>query len=309
MIKFYRNFLSLVLFLSVITVFLIFIFWWGIFGAKINNSENIVFSVKKGENFLTIGRNLEKEGLIKNRIFFYVYVLLKKEQKNFKAGRYLLSSSMNIPQIVEKLTSGYIEKVKITIPEGSTLKDIEEKLKIQLKGENLEGYLFPDTYYLPVGFTSEEVIKIMRENFERKIAPYKNEIEKSGKSLQEIIIMASILEKEAKSKKDKEIISGILWKRLKAGIPLQVDSTLTYITGKTSKELTADDLEIPSPYNTYKYKGLPPTPICNPGLESILAALRPKESEYWYYFSTPEGRVIFSKTLLEHNFAKEKYLW
>jgi UPF0755 protein len=88
-----------------------------------------------------------------------------------------------------------------------------------------------------------------------------------------------------------------------------VDSTLTYITGKKSKELTADDLEIPSPYNTYKYKGLPPTPICNPGLESILAALRPKESEYWYYFSTSEGRVIFSKTLLEHNLAKEKYLW
>jgi UPF0755 protein len=306
---FYRKFLNLVLLFSIITVFLIFIFWWGIFGAKIKNSEKIVFSVKKGENFLTIGRNLEKEGLIKNRIFFYIYVLLKKEQKNFKAGRYLLSSSMNIPQIVEKLTSGYTEKVKITIPEGSTLKDIEEKLKIKLKGENLEGYLFPDTYYFPLGFTSEEVIKIMRENFEKKIALYKNEIEKSGKTLHEIIIMASILEKEAKSKEDKEIISGILWKRLKAGIPLQVDSTLTYITGKKSKELTADDLEIPSPYNTYKYKGLPPTPICNPGLESILAALRPKESEYWYYFSTSEGRVIFSKTLLEHNLAKEKYLW
>jgi UPF0755 protein len=305
---FYRNFFNLFLIFSIITVFLIFIFWWGIFAFKINNSENIVFSVKKGENFLTIGRNLEKKGLIKNRIFFYVYVLVKKEEKNFKAGRYLLSSSMNIPQIVEKLTSGYIEKVKITIPEGYTLKDIEEKLKIKLKGENLEGYLFPDTYYLPVGFNSEEVIKIMKENFEKKITPYKNEIEKSGKSLQEIIIMASILEKEARSRGDKEIISGILWKRLKAGIPLQVDSILTYITGKKSKELTADDLEIPSPYNTYKYKGLPPTPICNPGLESILAALYPKESEYWYYFSTPEGRIIFSKTLLEHNFSKEKYL-
>jgi UPF0755 protein len=307
--RFYRNFLSLFLFFSIIIIFLIFIFWWRIFGAEINNPERIVFSVKKGENFLSIGRNLEREGLIKNRIFFYIYVLLKKEERNFKAGRYLLSPSMNIPQIVEKLTSGYTEKIKVTIPEGSTLKDIEEKLKIKLKGENLEGYLFPDTYYLPVGFTSEEVIKIMKENFEKKIAPYKNEIEKSGKSLQEIIIMASILEKEARSKEDKEIISGILWKRLKAGIPLQVDSTLTYITGKTSKELTVDDLEIPSPYNTYKYKGLPPTPICNPGLESILAALYPKESEYWYYFSTPEGRVIFSKTLLEHNLAKEKYLW
>jgi len=305
----YKKFLSLFLLSLIIIASLIFIFWWGIFVPKINDSEKIVFSVKKGENFLSIGRNLEKEGLIKNRIFFYIYVLVKKEKKNFKAGRYLLSSSMNIPQIVEKLTSGYIEKIKITIPEGSTLKDIEEKLKIKLKGENLEGYLFPDTYYFPVGFNSEEVIKIMKENFEKKIAPYKNEIEKSGKTLHEIVIMASILEKEAKSKEDKEIISGILWKRLKAGIPLQVDSTLTYITGKTSKELTADDLEIPSPYNTYKYKGLPPTPICNPGLESILAALYPKESEYWYYFSTSEGRVIFSKTLLEHNLAKEKYLW
>jgi UPF0755 protein len=215
---------------------------------------------------------------------------------------------MNIPEIAQKIILGDIAKIKVTIPEGSTLKEIEEKLGVKLPEENLEGYLFPDTYYFPVDVTGEEVVRIMRENFEKKISPYKKEIEKSGKTLQEILIMASLLEKEVKTKEEKELVSGILWKRLKYGIPLQVDATITYITGKKTIKIPLEDLQIDSPYNTYKYKGLPPAPICNPGLESILAALYPKESEYWYYLSIPEGKTLFFKTLKEHNLAKAKYL-
>jgi UPF0755 protein len=285
-----------------------FLFLWGIFLPKEKNSVPKIFSVEKGQGLFEIGENLEKEGLIKSKIFFDFYILLVGKQKNLQAGKYFLSSSMNIPEIAKKIISGDIAKVKVTIPEGSTVKEIEEKLNLELPGENLEGYLFPDTYYFPIDVSGEEVVRIMKENFEKKISPYKEEIEKSGKTLKEIIIMASLIEKEVKTKEEKELVSGILWKRLENGIPLQVDATITYITKKKTTKISLEDLQIDSPYNTYKYKGLPPGPICNPGLESILAALYPKDSDYWYYLSTPEGKTIFSKTLAEHNIAKEKYL-
>jgi UPF0755 protein len=299
---------KLISFLSLIFFSFFFFLWQGIFLPKEVSAPEKIFEVKKGQGLFEIGENLEKEGLIKNRIFFDFYVLLIGKEKNLQAGKYFLSSSMNIPQITKKIISGDIAKIKVTIPEGFTVKEIEEKLGIKLPGENLEGYLFPDTYYFPLDITGEEVVKIMRENFEKKIAPYREEIEKNGKTIQEIIIMASLIEKEVKTKEEKELVSGILWKRLKAGVPLQVDATITYVTGKKTTKISLEDLQIDSPYNTYKYKGLPPSPICNPGLESILAALYPKESEYWYYLSTPDGKTLFFKTLEEHNLAKAKYL-
>jgi UPF0755 protein len=302
--SFFKGFFTF-LFLILLAVFF---FCWGIFIPKDKAGKEKIFSIEKGQGLFEIGKNLEKERLIKSKIFFDFYVILIRKEKNLQAGKYFLSSSMNIPQIAQKIISGDIAKVKVTIPEGFTVREIEERLGIELPEENLEGYLFPDTYYFPIDVSGEEVIKIMRENFEKKISPYKEKIEKSGRSLQEIITMASLLEKEVKTKEEKEIVSGILWKRLKAGIPLQVDATITYITGKKTTKIPLEDLQIDSPYNTYKYKGLPPGPICNPGLESILAALYPKESEYWYYLSTPEGKTLFFKTLEEHNLAKANYL-
>ena len=288
--------------------FFCYFFYWGIFLPKSYSFEEKIFFVKKGEGVFEIGRNLEKEGLIKNRLFFNLYILFKRKEKSLLVGAYSISPSMNIPQIAQKITSGDVKIVKITIPEGYTIKDIEEKLKINIDNKELEGYLFPDTYYLPVDFSVEDLLMAMRKNFENKISKYKEEIEKKGKKLHEIIILASILEKEVQTKEDKELVAGILWKRLEVGMPLQVDATITYITGKKTTKISAEDLEIDSPYNTYKYKGLPPGPISNPGLESILAAIYPKESNYWYYLSTPDGKTIFSKTLEEHNIAKLNYL-
>jgi len=302
------NFLKGIFILSLLLFSLMFLFLWGIFLPKEKISSAKIFSVEKRQGLFEIGENLEKEGLIKNKIFFNFYLILIRKEKNLQAGKYFLSSSMNIPQIAQKIISGDIAKVKVTIPEGFTVREIEERLGIELPGDNLEGYLFPDTYYFPIDVSGEEVVKIMRENFEKKISPYKEEIEKSGKTIQEIIIIASLIEKEVKTKEEKELVSGILWKRLKNGIPLQVDATITYITGKKTTKISLEDLQIDSPYNTYKYKGLPPGPICNPGLESILAALYPKESDYWYYLSTPDGKTLFFKTLKEHNLAKAKYL-
>jgi len=268
-----------------------------------------LFLVKPGQNLFQVSENLEKEGLIKNKFFFDFYIFIKRVQRKLQAGEYSLSSSESINRIAEKIISGDIAKTVVTIPEGWTQKQIEEKIGLKLPGENLEGFLFPDTYQFPIGVSGEEVVKKMRDNFDKKLTTdLREEIQKQGKTIFEIVTMASLIEKEVREKEDKEIISGILWKRLKNNIPLQVDATISYITGKQTTKISREETQIDSPYNTYKYLGLPIGPICNPGIDSIKAAIYPKNSQYWYYLSTPEGKTIFSKTLEEHNLAKAKYL-
>jgi UPF0755 protein len=153
----------------------------------------------------------------------------------------------------------------------------------------------------------DDLLNTIFENFDSKIDDsLMAEIKRQGKSLHEIIIMASLIEKEVKTYEDKKLVSGVLWNRESIGMPLQSCSTITYITGK--KAVSTEDTKIDSPYNTYLYYGLPLGPISNPGLDSIKAAIYPKKSDYFYFLSTPEGETIFSKTLIEHNIAKEKYL-
>ena len=289
-------------------VFVLFL-WQGIYFPKyIKTTESKLFLVETGQNFFQIGKNLEKEGLIKNRFYFTFYVLIRGGQKKLQAGEYELNPSMSMAEIEKKIVSGDIVKIIVTIPEGFRVKQIEERLNLKLPGEDLEGFLFPDTYEFPLNVSGEEVVKKMTENFNKKIAPYRDEIYDSEKTLFEIITMASLLEKEVKTLEEKQLVSGILWKRLENNMPLQVDATISYITGKKTTKISKEETQIDSPYNTYKYLGLPLGPICNPGLESIKAALYPEISQYWYYLSTPEGETIFSKTLEEHNIAKAKYL-
>ncbi|PIV42881.1 MAG: endolytic transglycosylase MltG [Candidatus Nealsonbacteria bacterium CG02_land_8_20_14_3_00_40_11] len=296
----------LIFFFSFFVIFL----WWEIY-LPVNYffREEKIFLIKKGESLFQIAENLEKEGLIKNKFLFDLYIFIKGAQRKLQAGEYSLTSSESINRIAEKIISGYIAKIVVTIPEGWTQKQIEEMIGLKLPGENLEGFLFPDTYQFPLRVSGEEVVKKMRDNFDKKLTPdLKKEIQRQGKTISEIITMASLIEKEVSKNEDKELVSGILWKRLKNNIPLQVDATITYITGKRTTKISKEETQIDSPYNTYKYLGFPPGPICNPGIDSIKAAIYPKNSEYWYYLSTPEGKTIFSKTLEEHNIAKEKYL-
>jgi UPF0755 protein len=316
----------------------------------LGSSEELSFLIEKGESVFQIADKLEAQNFIKNKFYFELYVFLTASAAKLKAGEYLLSSSMTIPEITEKITSGDIVKQRITIIEGWNLRDIgwyfenrgmfqaEELfelvgfplidysenrdlpeprdfseefgfLKDKLRNVNLEGYLFPDTYEILKGETLEEIVKKMLKNFDKKLdLKLKEEINLQERTIFEIVTMASILEKEVQTLEDKKTVSGILWKRLKNSMPLQVDATITYITGKKTTKVSKKDTEIDSPYNTYRYKGLPLGPICNPGLESIMAAIYPIDSEYWYYLSIPTGETIFSKTLEEHNLAKAKYL-
>src|SRR5690606_26432746 len=171
-----------------------------------------------------------------------------------------------------------------------------------------EGHLFPDTYFVPVTATSEYAIRMFENNFERKVEDIREEVAQSGKDFNDILIMASIIEGEARAEKDMKIISGILWKRIEIGMPLQVDATFVYLLGKGTSDLTRADLETDSPYNTYLYKGLPPTPISNPGLAAIRAALSPTETEYLYFLTGDDGKMHYSKTHDEHVAKKSQYI-
>jgi len=333
-----------------IFIFLIFFFFY----LPVGGSEvEKIFLIEKGKGIKEIAHSLKEEKLIKSKIAFLIYGVLSGKHKKLQAGYYLLSSSMNIPQITEKFVLGDVKKERITIIEGWNLKDIgfyfEDQgigrkkelwesfigyplvdyfktkeilppkdfsqdfsfLRDKPKNSSLEGYLFPDTYeiYREGRNDLEKIIRKILKNFDQKLnSQLREKIKKQNKTIFEIITMASLIEKEVRTFEDKKLVSGILWKRLKNNIPLQVDATITYITGKRTTKISIEETKIDSPYNTYRYLGLPLGPICNPGLESILAAIYPQESSYWYYLSTPEGETIFNETLEGHNLAKEKYL-
>ncbi len=168
--------------------------------------------------------------------------------------------------------------------------------------------MFPDTYTFFPWSTPETVVASLKTNFDKKIEPLQGDIEKSGRSLSDIIIMASIIEKEANGESDRALISGILWNRIDADIALQVDAPFLYLLGKESSELTKADLATKSLYNTYLHKGLPPTPINNPGLAAITAALHPEESKYFYYLHDSDGKIYYAKTFAEHKRNITNYL-
>ena len=293
----------------------IFFIWQGTYLPKdLAFTENKLFSIERGQGLFKIAENLEKEGLIKNKFLFDFYATTKGMSRKLQAGDYLFSPSMSIVGITKKIISGEVAGREVTIPEGFTIKQIEERLNLKLPEADLEGFLFPDTYQFSYGVDAEEVVRKMSDNFDKKLTPdLREEIAAQDKTIFEIVTMASLLEKEVKTKEEKEIASGIFWKRIKEGRTLDSCATIAYILGGANwtfeemrKEI-ARGKEIDSPYNTYKYLGLPLGPICNPGLESILAAVYPKDSEYWYYFSTPEGETIFSKTLEKHNETQAEY--
>ncbi len=178
----------------------------------------------------------------------------------------------------------------------------------EIKDKEFEGYLFPDTYFFLINDTPEKVVAKMNENLKNKTADLEDAIAKSKRSFHQILTMASLIEKEAANPEDRRIISGVLWKRFDQKMPLQVDAAFVYALGKNTYELTTADLKIDSPYNTYIHRGLPPTPIDNPGLDAIQAAIFPEKTPYWYYLSDKSGNIYYSKTFAEHVQKKNQYL-
>ncbi len=293
------------------------------------------FVVREGEGLGEIAHDLKAQGLIRSTFAFTLYVTNRRGPGQLKAGNYLLTPSMKTYEIADAILGGRVvpADVRVTIPEGFTLRDIEERLQSSnleyrisniMVGEyqeqytflkdvpseaTLEGFLFPDTYFFDEDVAAYDIAGKMLDNFGSKLTEeMRVEITREQKTVFAIITMASLIEKEVRTIEDKRIVSGVLWKRLRIGMPFQVDATITYITGKRTSELTLTDLATPSPYNTYLNRGLPPGPIASPGLESIEAAILPQSSDYLYYLSKPDGTTVFSRTLEEHNRAKRLYL-
>ncbi len=300
------------------------------------NTEKVSFQIKKGAPIDQIAKDLKEKGLIKSPLSFKLYTKLNHQDTEILAGRFLLNKSMNIKEITNTLKDAKQSESVITIQEGLEIKDIDQKLvdlgltqpgefinevknfdgwnyysfldKENLKTLSLplEGYIYPDTYFLdPADFSPHDLIYLALDNFEKKTEDLRPQIK--NHSLNQILTMASIIEREVFGEKDRKLVSGILWKRLESGWMIGADATLLYITD--DNKITGEDLAIESPYNTRKYAGLPPGPIGNPSIESIKAAMFPEESDYWFYLTTLDtGEVIYSKSNDEHNGNKAIYL-
>jgi UPF0755 protein len=291
------------------------------------------FEVKQGQSLGEISKSLVGQKVLNNRYPFYLYVLISGKANDLKTGEYSFSPKDNFIDIADKIIKGDTYKIKITFPEGFNLKEMENRLEnsglpLELgdffvkdfkndfdflknipESASLEGYLFPDTYFFAPNVKEKEIVETFLQNFDKKFSQdLRDEVVKQKKEISDIVAMASLIEKEVKTEEDKRLVSGIFWKRIEIGQPLQSCATIAYILNIDKWIYSYEDTRIVSPYNTYLNRGLPAGPICNPGLESILAALYPQKSDYLYYLSTPEGRTIFSKMLEEHNMNKAKYL-
>lgn len=294
-------------------------------------AEAKALEIKAGMSFDEVVDELKDVGIIDSKFVIKIYGLITGQASRIKPGRYVLSSNDSLPRLLGILTEGPAE-ISALIAPGMTLKEIDRKLSALgiiepnsltnlnvnsfkknypwLEGaSSLEGFLFPDTYNFFSASDVNSVVNKFLDNFEAKALPFSG----NGNNLLETASLASILEKEVPDYQERQLVAGILIKRLNAGMPLQVDASLIY--GKCFGEflncpsLQETDYKFDSPYNTYLYKGLPKTPICSPDLDAIKAASSPKKSDYWYYLSDPETqKTVFSRTLDEQNKNRAKYL-
>lgn len=274
--------------------------------------------VEKGRGINHATEVLLKNGMIRNDFIFKSAAIILSLGKGVHAGYYRFDHSQNSIVIAYRMVKGITneQKISVTVPEGTNVNDMAfiflktfpkfNAARFVSLAKSNEGYLYPDTYLFFENVKSEEIIKVMRDNFNKKINPYLNEIKTSEKSLADIVTMASIIEKEGVGS-DRPIISGILWKRIREGIHMQVDPPFYFITGKTDS-IKFDDIKIDSPYNTYKYKGLPKGPITNPSIDAIIAALRPVESKYYFYLTGTDKIMRYAVTYDGHLANKAKYM-
>lgn len=293
--------------------------WWnnGTSAANSSDRKTRSFTVNKGEGLRSIAAHLQEEGLIRDKIVFYALIKQNGLDGKIQAGEYQLSPSLTPNEIAQLMTKGSLD-IWVTIPEGKRAAEIAEILASKLSTvdstwkpkliEN-EGYLFPDTYLIPHDASLEQVLTILKDNFEKK---YQEASQNATASLskEDGVILASILEREGRSVEDKKMIASVLENRLNIGMALQTDATIQYVVGGPMNwwpTPTAQNLKINSPYNTYLNPGLPPTPISNPGLDALTAAFHPADTNYFYYISDSKGMLHFARTLDEQNTNIRKF--
>lgn len=319
------TFVLLVILIAVF-LFISYTYWNSLLKPVGNSGDQVEFVVEKGEGVSSIAERLQKEGLIKNSLAFQILVRVSGIGSSIQAGRFYVSSNMGAKELAATLTHGVLER-KITVIEGWRVEEIADYLEKEtngkIKGSEFlkyakEGYMFPDTYRISEDASAEDISKIMTDNFNRKVdETVTKNLPKNGLNLKDVVILASIVEREVRFSEDRPIVAGILLRRLADGQALETDATVQYALGYQKgknggiwwkKELTVDDLAINSPYNTRKVAGLPPGPICNPGLDSIKAAINPTDTKFWFYLSDKDGKMHYAVTLEEHNDNVRKYI-
>ena len=285
-------------------------FWYlkTLFSPVSSDNKSVDFLIPKGSSVAQIGNKLKSSDLIRSGVVFKFYVQISNNTNKIQAGEFQLSPNLSLIQIVDQLKKGPKE-IWVTIPEGLRREEVALKFAKTLEKDNefvkeflnltagKEGYLFPDTYLFPKSVTATQIVNKLTSTFEKKI----NDI------TFEQVTIASLLERETFEDSEKPIVAGIIYKRLKNDWPLQIDATLQYAKGNWEPVFSIDK-EIKSPFNTYKNLGLPPSPIASAGLSSLMAAINPESSDYWYYIHDNDGKIHFAKTLEEHNENIKNYL-
>lgn len=274
------------------------LFYYLFFSAPLNFPSGAVVNIESGMGLRSVSLILKREHIIRSRVAFESFAIILGGDRKIQSASYLFENKLPVYSVAWRILNGEhnMPPVSVTIPEGYDVKQIADtfdtklsnfdKVNFELIAKNKEGYLFPDTYFFLTADDENKVLQSMSQNFNKKIAPLLSEIKSSSKTEKEIIIMASIIEREAKGDGDRGIISGILWRRISINMPLQVDAAM----------------------ETYKKRGLPESPIGNPGLEAIKAAIYPQNSPYLYYLHDKNGNIHYAKTFAEHKINIAKYL-
>jgi len=319
--------------ISLVVIFLLALslggyFWLGIWPPP--RGEVKTFVVNQGESVVSIASRLESQGLIRNRFSFLALLALKGVSGQIQAGSFRLRKGSSMIEVINQLQQGRVD-VWVTLIEGLRKEEMAIKLARETTAsldellalmENKEGYFFPDTYLLPKKASAKYLVSILLNNFEKKWQTVRDEMGEESLTKEEVVILAALIEREAKLSQDRPIVAGILVKRWQAGWPLQVDATVQY--AKANRDCFSDkgvindcnwwpkikkgDLKIKSEYNTYLYKGLPPGPICNPSLSAIRAVIDYQDTDYWFYLSDLSGKMHFAKTNEEHQANIDRYL-
>lgn len=289
-----------------------------------NHKEYKNFVINRGENVTEIINNLEKEHLIRNKIVFLMIVKELRIENNIQAGLFRLSESMTAREIAQNLTKGSND-LWVTIIEGLRKEEVAQIISSQFDipesefiRRTREGYLFPDTYLISRQASLDEIISIFQNNFNKKYTTeMKAKAQQKNLTDEQVLTMASLVEREANSREAKRQVASIIYKRYLNDWPLEIDATVQYALGYQEREkdwwkktLTKADIQLDSPYNTYKNQGLPPGPIASPGLDAIEAVVdADKNTPYWFYISNADGsQMLFAKTLEEHNANIQKHL-
>jgi len=290
--------------------------------------SNTVFIVDPGATVLDISNQLKENNLIRSKMFFYLLVKLAGKERDMKAGEYSFERGIKNTDILRTIVEGRVVTVKFTIPEGYNCREIAEKLsalgivdrerfiqackdkeildKYKIPFDSVEGFLFPDTYIVAKNLNEKKIVEVMVKNFFRNVKKIDLDMN-DPERFKKVIIIASLVEKEAKLDEERALIAAVFYNRLEKGKRLESCATIQYILGKPKERLLISDLRVKSPYNTYLNNGLPPGPISNPGLKSLMAAANPANVDYLFFVSKRDGSHYFSRTYSEHLKAIKKY--